>query len=222
MSSLLLETVYLPTLESYSYSDARSFSRNLDLKLGFEIEKAEQAILKNNPLTPWAGLDPEALQTPYPEVRLMLQRLDLQEGQAIIDLGAGYGRMGLVIAQFFPGVSFAGYEISSERVTEGIRMLNHLKHESELMRSDSIQLIHADISRTDFVVPEVDVYFIYDFGDLESIVRVIDQLKEISRRRKIRVVGRGRRTRDHIERQEPWLSQVNPPDHCGNFSIYRS
>ena len=43
----------------------------------------------------------EALQTPYPELRMILQMLDLQEGQAIIDLGAVYGRMCLVIARFF-------------------------------------------------------------------------------------------------------------------------
>ena len=213
MGSLLLETIYLPTLENYSYLEARNFSRDLDLKLGFRIEEVEKDILLHSASTPWAGLDPQALQTPYPEIRMMLAKLDLQKGQDVIDLGAGYGRMGLVIAQFFPENSFIGYEISPERVREGARVLHDYKN---------VHLHLEDISRTDFKIPEVDVYFIYDFGDLESIIRVIDQLKEISRKRKIRVVGRGRRTRDHIERHEPWLSQVFTPMHCGNFSIYCS
>ena len=210
---MFLESIYLPTLEDYSYSEAQKFSHDLDLKLGFQIECVEKEILEKSPLTPWAGLEPQALQTPYPEIRMMLSKLNLQLGERVIDLGAGYGRMGLVIVKFFPGVQFTGYEISPERVNEGARILHQMKN---------VYLLQEDISRSDFKIPDVDVYFIYDFGDLESIVRVIDQLKSISMRRPIRVVGRGRRTRDHIERHEPWLSQVHTPLHCGNFSIYRN
>ena len=213
MSSALLETIYLSTPEKYSYPEAREFSRDLDLKLGLRIDQVEEEILKNSPNTPWAGLDPQTLQTPYPELRMILQKLDLQKGQVIIDLGAGYGRMGLLVAQFFSGVEFIGYEISEARVKEGSRILHQFA---------GVKLLIDDMSRTDFKIPEVDVYFIYDFGDLESIVRVVDQLKEISKRKSIRVVGRGRRVRDHIERHEPWLSQVHQPEHCGNFSIYFS
>lgn len=210
MSSSLLETIYLPTLENYSYAEAKKFSADFDRALGFEIDRVEQEIQKNSPTTPWAGLEPQALQTPYPEIRMMLSVLDLKPGESVIDLGAAYGRMGYVIQEFFPGVNFIGYEVSPERVSEGKRIFKE------------VNLLHADISRTSFKIPEVEVYFIYDFGDLESIVRVIDQLKNSSKSRAIRVVGRGRRTRDHIERHEPWLSQVCTPLHCGNFSIYRN
>jgi len=208
-----LESIYLPTPENYSYSEAKQFSRELDLKLGLLIDEVEKGIVQNSPQTPWAGLDPQALQTPYPEIRMILSKLELQKGQKIVDLGAGYGRMGLVIAHFHPELQFDGYEISEERVDEGNQVLSKFKN---------AKLIAADISQTSWMMPVAEVYFIYDFGDLESIVRVIDRLKEISREKKIRVVGRGRRTRDHIERQEPWLSQVHEPLHCGNFSIYQS
>ena len=209
----LLETIPLPTVETYSYSEAKAFSRQLDHELGFRIEAVEQVILENHPHTPWAGLEPQSLQTPYPEIRMMLSKLELQAGQAIVDLGAAYGRMGLVVAAFHPGVRFIGYEVSPERVSEAKRIFDLLPAQ---------ELIQDDISRTDWILPDADVYFIYDFGDLESIIRVIDLLKKQARQQPITVVGRGRRTRDHIERHEPWLSQVNPPDHCGNFSIYRS
>ena len=213
MCSLLLETIYLPTLENYSYAKAREFSRDLDQKMGLEIDAIEEKIVKSAPHTPWAGLDPQALQTPYPEIRMILSKLNLQKGQGVIDLGAGYGRMGLVMAHFFSDHPFIGYEISKERVNEGNKVLGQFL---------SAELIHEDISRTDFKIPEMDHYFIYDFGDLESIVRVIEQLKLISMKKPIRVVGRGRRARDHIERNEPWLSQIFAPMHCGNFSIYKT
>jgi SAM-dependent methyltransferase len=209
----LLSSILLPTLENYHYSEAQRFSRELDLKLGFQIDEIEKKILQHEPHTPWAGLDPQALQTPYPEIRMILSRLDLQMNQTIIDLGAAYGRMGLVLAEFYPEVKFIGYEVSKERATEGNRFYSEFQH---------IQLLQADISRTDFIIPVADVYFIYDFGDLESIIRVMDQLKKISIHGCIRVVGRGRRIRDQIERHEPWLSQVHAPNHYGNFSIYRS
>jgi hypothetical protein len=213
MSSPLLETIYLPTLENYSYAKAKEFSKKLDHELGFKIQQVEQNILKDSPHIPWAGLEPEVLQTPYPEIRMMLEKLSLQKGQTLIDLGAGYGRVGLVISHFYPEVNFIGYEISPDRVSEGCRILKP---------NERVCLLQEDISRSDFKIPISDVYFIYDFGDLESIIRVIDQLKEISKFRKIQVLGRGRRTRDHIERQEPWLSQIIEPVHCGNFSIYQN
>jgi precorrin-6B methylase 2 len=145
----------------------------------------------------------------------MLSSLDLKAGQTIVDLGAAYGRMGLVLAAFNEGVSFMGYEVSPERVQEGNRI-------NDQLGANQIQLLQEDISHTSWTLPDADVFFIYDFGDLESIVRVIDQLKKMASKKPIRVVGRGRRTRDQIERHEPWLSQVNLPLHCGNFSIYRS
>jgi len=208
-----LNSVYLPTLENYSYSAAKVFSRNLDQKLGFRIEEVEERILLSSPHTPWAGLDPQALQTPYPEIRMILSLLGLRAGERIIDLGAGYGRMGMMVGHFFPGVFFEGYEISQERAKEGSRLLAHFQNS---------KLHHDDISRSSWMAPEADVYFIYDFGDLESILRVVEKLKQISMKKPIRVVGRGRRTRDHVERNEPWLSQVHSPLHCGNFSIYRA
>jgi precorrin-6B methylase 2 len=209
-------------METYSYASAKEFSRALDDALGFQIEAVEKTIIEHDPHTPWAGLEPQALQTPYPEIRLMLQQLSLKSGQTIVDLGAAYGRMGLVIGAHHPEVKFIGYEISLERVKEGKRILCQFPFASTGANIGSVQLLPDDISRTDWQLPEADVYFIYDFGDLESIIRVIDQLKKRAVKTPITVVGRGRRTRDHIERHEPWLSQVNSPRHCGNFSIYQS
>ena len=54
------------------------------------------------------------------------------------------------------------------------------------------------------------------------IEKTLNDLRGIALRRPIAVVGRGRASRDAIERHHPWLSQVVPPSHHGIYSIYRS
>ena len=46
----------------------------------------------------------------------------------VVDLGAGYGRMGLVIAKHYPTLSFWGVEYVAERVAEGNRVFQLQKY----------------------------------------------------------------------------------------------
>jgi SAM-dependent methyltransferase len=196
-----------------SYPREREFSRELDLDLGLKIEESERKILLERRDTPWAGLDPETLQTPYPEIGRMLTALELPPGSEVVDLGAAYGRMGLVIARFFPELRFRGFEISSFRAEEGARFLSCFPN---------THLSQADVTASGFPFPDADAYFLYDFHHLESLLRVLDRIRERARGKDVAVIGRGRFTRDRIERNEPWLSGIVKPLHLGNFSIYRT
>jgi SAM-dependent methyltransferase len=209
----LMESVPPPELAPRPYPEEREFSRVLDLELGFDITSCEARILREFPATPWAGLDPETLQTPYAELRRMLRFVEPSPGARIADIGAGYGRMGLLIGALYPELSFIGVEVSPVRAREGARMLASFPN---------VEWVCGDVTSSGGEFPDADHYFMYDFSDLESLFRVIDCLKPIARKRKISVIGRGRRTRDHIERMEPWLTGIVPPGHFGNFSIYRS
>jgi hypothetical protein len=51
---------------------------------------------------------------------------------------------------------------------------------------------------------------------------VLASLRELARERGITVVGRGRRIRDAIEAEHPWLASVVPAKHFAHYSIYRS
>ena len=209
----LLESVPGPGSVPEAYTVERDFSRRLDLELGFDIAGCEARILRESPATPWAGLDPETLQTPYAEIRRMLASIYPIPGARIADIGAAYGRMGLLIGALHPDWRFIGFEISPIRAAEGARMLAPFAN---------VEWSCADVTATGTSFPEADHYFMYDFSDLESLFRVIDRLKTIARTRRVTVIGRGRRTRDHIERMEPWLTAIVPPRHQGNFSVYRS
>ena len=70
----------------------------------------------------WVGLDKDTLQTPYCDILRILQILKLRPYQEVIDLGAAYGRMGLVMGGLYPKNSFTGYEFVKERVNEGNRI----------------------------------------------------------------------------------------------------
>ena len=209
------------TPETVPYIEEKAHSKLVDDFLGYQIDEVELRLIHKiqgleNRAEQWIGLAPESLQTPYTEIRRMLESVDLKPEEKVVDLGAGYGRMGFVLNSFFPDSEFMGVEISKLRVEEGNRI--YQRHELP----ETIRLVNGDLADEDFKLPEARVYFLYDLSIRTTIQKVIDQLKEISKKRAITVIGRGRATRDQIERGEPWLSQVVPPIHCGNFSVYSS
>ena len=164
----------------------------------------------------WIGLPPETLLTPYDELVSMLQQLAPKNGSTLVDLGAAYGRLGLVIGRCFPELSFVGYECVAERVNEANRCLSIQGFGAR------IRVERQDLSATDFSPIAADSYFLYDFGSREAIEKTLEDLRRIASSQPIAVVGRGRASRDAIERRHPWLSEVIPPWHAANYSIYRS
>lgn len=210
---------------SHSYADAQEHAEAVDAWLGLEVARTEERIVSRagRESAPgadrgqqlWIGLPPRALLTPYTELRLMLELLAPPPGSLLVDLGAGYGRMGFVLARHRPGSLFVGFERVEERVSEGTRALARAG-------CGQARLECRDLEARDFIPPRAFAYFIYDYGSREAIARTLRDLMTIAREAPIRVIGRGRATRDRIEREEPWLSQINTPEHHGNFSIYRS
>lgn len=205
--------------EGHSYADAQAHSTVVDAWLGLEVDAAE-AIVSANPNEQdqnlWRDLPAKTLLTPYTELRRILGLLDPQPGDLVVDLGAAYGRMGFVIAEHYPGTQFVGYELADARVNAGVAAMKQ-RHLPNLIRLEK-----ADLSSLEFRPETARFYFLYDYGSRRAIQKTLDDLREISVTKKIRVVGRGRAVRDAIERECPWLSQVNQPVHTSHFSIYSS
>jgi hypothetical protein len=203
-------------------SQAMAHAAQVDAWLGFELPAVEARIRAR--LGPsrlgdaqefWVGLNIQSLLTPYTELRQLLERLSPGPGSRIIDLGAGYGRMGFVIGRLRPDLEFVGYELVPERVAETRRCLAPWRY-------PNVRVEKADLSAPDFQPAEADFYFLYDYGTRPAVEKTLEDLKAVARRRPIAVVGRGRLSRDAIERHHPWLSQVVPPRHFRNYSIYAS
>jgi hypothetical protein len=204
-------------------------SEQIDRHFGFNVAAIEAALLqKARDLGPgnvhswghslhegnqtWVGLHPETLQTPYSELCQMMRHLEPFEGH-LVDLGAGYGRMALVLASFNQHATFTGFELVKERVIEGQRVLENLG----LVRA---KLFQQDLVASDFKMPVADAYFLYDYGKVHHIRHTLEQLKAVADHKTFKVIARGKGCRSLIDYEHPWLSQVYSAIHEENFSIY--
>lgn len=212
-------------LEAVSYREQQAHSALVDDWLGLRTAEIEEQLVdmfdpvaaKEKDERHWIGLPVQSLLTPYTEIRFLLSKLPVHHAH-VVDLGAGYGRMGFVIARHFPATSFLGIEVVGERVREGASALARVV----TTPTPSLRLIQADLAAADFALPHAEIYFIYDFGSLSAIEKTLSELARISREKSIIVVGRGGATRNSIDKKHAWLSQVRPPEHFRHFSVYRS
>lgn len=182
---------------------------------GFELdgpyEKWGPAVHKG--VQTWLGLDLQTLQTPYSECLRILQLLKIRPYQHIIDLGAAYGRMGIIIGGLYIKNSFTGYEYVKNRVEEGNRIYKELGF-------NRCELVEQNLFDPQFSLPEADVYFIYDYGQIEHIDHTLNQLKKVSQKRPLKIVVRGKFTKKIITEGHSWLELKYEGKLEELFSIY--
>jgi hypothetical protein len=196
-----------------TYEAAKLHSARADDFLGFRIFETEARLV--NDRIPWAGLAPATLLTPYTELRFLLNRIAPEPGFRLIELGSGYSRLAHVLQRHHCGARYQGFEMVAQRAAEAVRVL-----EARGVQNASVECGDL-LCRKSF--PEGDCYFLYDLSaDWEDTENVLTRIGEVARTRRILVIGRGLATRTWIERKHPWLSQVNPPEYHGNFTMYRS
>lgn len=90
----------------------------------------------------------------------------------------------------------------------------------DLHNLSNCSLTKGDLSSEDFKIPIADVYFIYDFGRVEQIEKILLQLADIAYKNPISVVARGRGPQSLIWNNHPWLSQVFESKELTNSRIF--
>lgn len=211
--------------------DFNQESALIDHALGFRIDEIEHELIKSGQALSqsndiyslgkvlhqgnqtWVGLDPQTLQTPYHELAEILLFLNPEPGTRFVDLGAGYGRLGIALHDLAPESSFIGYEYVQERVEEAHRIFKKL----ELKNA---QIFCQDILQENFLIPRADYYFIYDFGFPPQIREVLKRLEKMNQKQNLMVIARGKGIRSQISQEHFWLGGVHRPWHRENFSIY--
>ena len=163
----------------------------------------------------WVGLDLVTMQTPYSEMARIFQMLKLRPYQHVVDLGAAYGRMGALIGGLYPKAIFTGYEYVKSRVDEGNRVYQELG-------LTNCKLVEQDLFAKNFVMPEADIFFIYDYGQVEHIHHTLTQIYQVAKKRPVRVIARGKYTREIISSKHQWLDLAYDGKSAGPFVIYQA
>lgn len=216
--------------DSADYQESQFHSSCVDRILGIPVHSVEQDLreeakriqpggtveswskaLHQGALT-WVGLNPSQLQTPYAELLQLLEALDMNEGESFVDLGAGYGRIGMIMGKHWPKNAFTGFEMAQERVLEGNKAFKRYGLESA-------KLIASDIAAKSFQLPKADYFFIYDFGSLSDIKKLLAKVEvQADEGRVFSVLARGRGINSLIQETAPWLT-INPKV-IGNTTVY--
>lgn len=129
-----------------------------------------------------AGL---GVQSSYATTLLALRYLNLPKGSRFIDLGSGYGRIGLVLGLMRPDIQFIGYEFVKERVDIANKASTHFQLNSH------VQFRTQDLSQSEFKIPVADTYYIFDSFAEASYAIILEQLQEMTQHRRITVVTKG-------------------------------
>ena len=211
-----------------SYADSQKLSGELDIKLGLQIHAIENELVFNAKQSSpdgsvkswgpqmhagaqsWVGLKPEQLQTNYDELVEIVRYINPLGPQTWLDLGAGYGRLGLVLHAMRPEINFIGHEIVKERVNEGNRIFSK-------WGIKNAHLYCQNLMDDNFQLPTAKCYFIYDYGKMEHMKKTLQQLSD-QVTTSFHLVARGR-VRDFIHYHHPWLT-VERPHHTDTYSIY--
>jgi len=181
----------------------RVLAKQLDKYLGYRISKVEMKLLQRyraydsgedvsnrkkhyQGTQTWVGLHPQVLQTPYCDIYDALSLLQVQDIYHVVDIGAGYGRVGLVLNALNSDAHFTGFEIVRQRQQEGNRIYAKLG-------IDNCQIKLQNVLDNDFDLPTADVYFIYDFSEREDVEHILQILRLRSKTQKFYLITRGDR-----------------------------
>jgi hypothetical protein len=125
------------------------------------------------------------VQSGYSTILTALYYLNPPPGSRFIDLGSGYGRIGLTVGLVRPDLNFIGYEYVQHRVDSAIATVDKFKLQKH------VQFYNQDLSATEFMIPEATTYYMYDPFCEKTYKHVLSQLVAISQRQKISIVTKG-------------------------------
>ncbi len=229
----IVDLIKLPKLYVPEYGvGERRHSKYIDKLLGFRIPKIEQKLLNQyraydktqddsnkkkhyGGTQTWIGLHPQVLQTPYHEILHFMSLLKKYNPKKFVDIGAGYGRVGVVMNSMFPKASFVGIEIVKERFREANRMFTYL----ELA---NCSMVHDNILEDNFKMPNADVYFIYDFSDPLDLKKILKVLSEKLFKERFFIVAKGEGIRSLIQLKFPEFWASHGVIHKEKWSLYSS
>lgn len=199
--------------------DSEEFSRGIDRELGFQIEEIEKKLIEQKRFRDfqsrsWIGLDAQVLNTPYDEIFDIFSKLQGHNIKKVIDFGAAYGRVGIVLNSFFPNADFIGYEIVKERADEA----NRIYAEKGLKKA---RVVEDDILKN-LNFSSADLYFVYDFSNPSDLKVILNWLSDRMFKDNFAFVARGRGISSLIENKYPVFNINEDAYFAKNWTLYFS
>mgnify|MGYP000035322601 CR=1 FL=1 len=156
------------------------------------------------------------VQSGYSTILLSLINSSPSHGSRIVDLGSGYGRVGLVCSLLRPDIEFVGFEYVPHRV----EVSNIACHDLDL--ADNLSFKTQDLSLSTFKIPEADIYYLYDPFTKETYQYVLKQIVEVSKSRDVTIITKGnaRSWLLDISKAHGWQSPIFIDE--GNLCIFKS
>lgn len=190
---------------------SKLYAKKIDKILGYGIERIEQKLLikyqayykitdekqrkGHFPGTQtWIGLHPQTLQTPYEDIYKSLTLLKDIKIRTIVDIGAAYGRVGILTSCIFPNAKFIGYEILKKRVAEGNRIF-------DMHNLVNCKILEVNVLEKDFEFVQADIYFIYDFSEPGHIEFALNNLIKNNLKHSFYLICRGDTVEDILEKK---------------------
>lgn len=156
------------------------------------------------------------VQSGYSNLLLAFHSLNLEKDAKVIDLGSGYGRVGLVFSILNPELGFIGYEFVKNRVDVSNKATSFLNLEKGL--SYKVQ----DLADRSFDLPIANVYYLYDPFTEDTYKYIIKKIIAIGQKQKVSVVTKGN-ARDwffKVAKEESWKEPIELDG--GNLCIFNS
>lgn len=210
MQTVKNKTDHIISLSLYRIFDSLDnlFQLNYDLDLPFRHDlNIKERVYEG------AGV---GVQSGYSSILTALTHLAPKAGASFVDLGSGYGRIGMVVGLMRPDILFKGYEYVEHRVA----CSNYSSKMFDLQ--EHIQFHKQDLSSNIFKIPQADIYYMYDPFNESTYNYVLNQLVNIGRQQNITIATKGnaKSRLDELARQEGW-TQAEEFDN-GNLCIYRN
>jgi hypothetical protein len=156
------------------------------------------------------------VQSGYSTVLTALNHLQLTGDSKFVDLGSGYGRVGLVVGLLRPDIHFMGYEYVPHRVHVSAKTAERFHIE------DHVKFHVQDLSLKEFKIPEAEVYYLYDPFSAETYSHVLNQLIDMSKRKPFVIVTKGnaRKWLLDVAAEHNWSQPLEYDS--GNLCLFRT
>ena len=153
------------------------FSLNYDLDKKMKIDHSTEERLYQG-----SGA---SVQSGYSTILLALHHAQVKRSNHVIDLGSGYGRVGLVFSILREDIFFTGYEYVAHRVdvsnntSKNFGLQNYLHYKTQ------------DLFLESFNIPDADIYYLYDPFSEKTYKKVLKQIVAVSLRQKVTIITKG-------------------------------